>query len=406
MAEFIYEGVTRTGEKVKGSLNAPTEGDLRILLRGQGIRPVKISTVGFAQRDLFSMAKSVGSGTVSLEQLVHFTRQLQVLVGSGIPLIQALDILIDQTTGAVQYTCQMIRNRVSEGAYLWETLAQHPKVFPKLYVALIRAGESSGALDTMLKRVGRYLEDADRLRKMIKGALMYPIIVLSIGAVVIGVMLVFVIPKFEAMLTGAGQKLPGITQFVINSSHFLQNNILVILGATAAAIFGMKAYIGTEEGRAFLDRITFRLPIFGSLVQKAGVARFCRTMFTLLNAGVPLIDAIEICRMTMDNKVLEEAIRSVRPEIEQGKTLGGAFARVSVFPRMAVQMIAVGESTGALDQMLEKIADFYEAEVEIATGGLGKLIEPIMLVGLGGIVGGMLLAMYMPIFKLAGAGGD
>jgi type IV pilus assembly protein PilC len=400
MPEYKYEGVDKQGKRVKGQLNAATEGDLRVLLRGQGVRPVRISQASLAQRDLGSLFSGGVSNITPLEVL-HFTRQLQVLIGSGVPLVQALDILGDQASSAnLRSLCTGVKNRVSEGSFLWEALSGYPKSFPRLYLALVRAGESSGALDQMLRRLSSYLEDNDRLKKMLKSAMMYPAIVISIGALVIAAMLIFVIPKFEELIKQNGGELPAPTQFVINASHFLGQYWYIIGGGMTAAYIFLKRFYGTPEGRAMYDRMMFRAPLFGALMQKGGTARFTRTLATLLSSGVSLLDAIDICKQTIDNAVLEEAVGRVRAEIEQGKGLSQVFAKLEVFPKMAVQMMAVGENTGQLDKMLEKVADFYEAEVEALVGGLTKLIEPFILVFLGGTVGGMMIAMYLPIFKM------
>lgn len=401
--EFQYQGIDKSGKKVQGALEAAAEGDLRMLLRGMGIRPIRITKAGALTRDIGSM---LSSGSVKTEVLVVFTRQLQVLISSGVPLVQALEILVDQTNDrTLRNTVTVIKEKVSSGTYFWEAMSAYPKIFPKLFIALIRAGEASGSMDQMLKRLTRYLEDADRLKKMIKGAMMYPIIVVAIGLGVMAVLLIFVIPKFEELLAGSGESLPGPTAFVINLSHFFAGNALYILGGAAVFIYLVRRYIQSPEGRAVLDRVVFRLPLFGTLAQKGGVARFSRTMQTLLASGVNLIDAIDICRATIDNAVLEDAVANLRADVEGGKTLGSVIGKIEVFPRMAVQMIAVGESTGALDKMLEKVADFYEAEVETMVNGMTKLIEPLVIVFLGGGVGGMLIAMYLPIFKMAGSGG-
>lgn len=401
MPEFKFQGIDKAGKKVSGQIDVPHEGDLRMHLREQGIRPIKISKAGAST----TVAGLFGQGVlkVPIEALVIFTRQLQVLIGSGIPLVQGLEILLDQSSNvSLKIIIEAVREKISQGSYLWESLSAYPQVFPKLYIALIRAGEASGSMDQMLKRISRYLEDSDRLKKMVKSAMMYPIIVFSIGAGVVALMLIFVIPKFEEMLTSAGQELPGPTKLVIGMSHFLVNNIMTILGAVGFSIYIIRRYLNSTEGRALTDRILFRMPLFGPMSQKSGVARFARTMQTLLSSGVNLIDAIDICKATIDNAVLEDAVSKIRAEVEAGKTLGAVIAKLEVFPKMAVQMIGVGESTGNLDKMLEKVADFFESEVETLVGGMSKLIEPLVLVGLGGMVGGIMIAMYLPIFKLAG----
>jgi type IV pilus assembly protein PilC len=402
MPEFSYQGVDKTGKKVTGKMNVPSEGDLRMALRGQGIRPVRIGKVSAINRDLGSMFG--GGQGISLEQLVTFTRQLNVLITSGIPIVQGLEILAEQTSTRQMKTMILtMKERVAQGSYFWESLAAFPKAFPKIYISLIRAGETSGSVDQMLKRLSRYLEDANRLRKMVKSAMMYPGIVVSVGIGVIAMMLTFVIPKFEELLKSSGQELPGPTQFVLDLSHFMTSNIVYIVGGTTTAIVLGTKYVKSKEGRAFVDRMMWGAPLFGNIMRKAGTARFSRTMQTLLASGVNLIDAVEICKETVDNAVLEAAVGKIRGEIEAGKTFGMVVTRLKVFPEMAVQMMTVGESTGNLDQMLDKVADFYEEEVENLVQGLTKLIEPLILVFLGGTVGGLLIAMYLPIFKLAGA---
>ena len=370
-------------------------------LRSQGIRPTRIGK-GSGVKIGFGFKAALPR--VSLELLVTFTRQLQVLVGAGIPLVQSLEILSEQAgSEAFKTVIIAIKEKVSSGSYLWEALALYPNVFPKLYIALIRAGEASGAMDQMLQRLAKYLEDADKLQKLVKSSMMYPAIVSIIGVGVVALMLIFVIPKFEAMLVSAGQELPAPTQIVLSMSHFLTNYIVYIVVGIGMSIYVVGRYVRSEEGKPVMDAILFRTPLFGSIIKKSGIARFARTMQTLLSSGVNLIDAIEICKTTIDNSVLESAVKRIRGEVENGKTLGTVVGEVGVFPRMAVQMIGVGESTGNLDKMLGKIADFYESEVETLISGMTKLIEPIVLVVLGGTVGGMLVAMYLPIFKIAAA---
>ncbi len=407
MSEFSYQGVDKAGKKVAGKLEGASEGELRMKLRDIGIRPTRIAKADGGLSKALPGGKKMNTASVPLPILLAFTRQLQVLIGAGIPLVQGLELLVEQSTNATMKSVALeVKDKVSSGTYLWQALGAYPKVFPKLYVALIRAGEASGSMDQMLKRLGRYLEDADRLQKMVKGAMMYPAIVISIGVGVVSLMMVFVIPKFEALLKSNGQELPLPTQMVINLSHFMINNILFIL--VGAAVFGylLKNYLKSDEGKAVIDRTMYRAPLFGNLMQKSGIARFARTMQTLLASGVNLIDAIDICRSTIDNAVLEVAMSRIRSDVESGKTLGQVVGKLDVFPKMAVQMIFIGEQTGNLDKMLEKVADFYETEVEAMVGGLTKLIEPLVLVFLGGTVGGIMIAMYLPIFKMAGAAGE
>lgn len=398
MSEFRYEGVDRAGQKTSGKIDAQNEGSVRMMLREKGIRPTSIKSA-LATPGI----KKKSGAKIPSQALVLFTRQLQVLIGAGVPIVQGLEILVEQTElPALKSITIDIKEKVSQGSYFWEALSAYPNAFPKLYVALIRAGESSGSIDQMLKRLARYVEDADRMKKMLKGAMVYPAIVMLIGIGVVAMMMIFVIPTFEEMLKTNKQGLPEITQFVINLSHFMIANWPFIFGGAGLTGYIARSYVKTPEGRAVMDRITFRLPIFGSLVQKSGVARFSRTMQTLLQSGVNLLDAIEICKLSLDNAVLEAAASKIRAEVEAGKTLGMVIANLEVFPKLAIQMISVGESTGNLDKMLEKIADFYESETENVAGVITKLIEPIILVFLGGTVGGIMIAMYLPIFKMAG----
>jgi len=412
MADFEYQGVDRSGKRVSGMLSANSDGELRMMLRSQGVRPTRIvrkNSAGGSTSVTLSrvMGPSTSRGVaLNLKQRILLTRQLQVMISSGIPLVQGLEILSDQSADpTIRRMLGELRDKVSQGSFFWEALGAYPRTFSKIYVALVRAGESSGSLDIVLKRLTRYLEDSERIRKMIVGALTYPAVVSVVGVGVLALMLVFVIPKFEEMLTANKTELPLPTQLVIGASHFVTDNFLPLTGFLALAGFAAFRFFQTHEGKAVLDRTLFTLPIFGALIQKGAVASFTRTMQTLIVAGVNLIDAVDIARTTVDNVVIAEAVSKIRGEVETGKPLSSVVMGISVFPKMAAQMISVGEATGNLDKMLEKVADFYEAEVESAVATAGKLIEPVILVVLGGLVAGMLVAMYLPMFKLAGSGG-
>lgn len=404
MSEYTYTGIDKTGRRITGTLNAPTEGELRMLLRNQGVRPTKILRA--AKKDVGGFLKGSGP-SISGEVMLIFTRQLYVLVSSGIPLIQAVETLGEQHTHpGMRSILKTVKEKISQGSYFWEAIGAYPKAFSKLYVSLIRAGESSGSLDEMLRRLTSYLEDANRLRRMLKSAMIYPIAVVLVGIAVIAAMMMFVIPKFEDLLRSSGQELPGPTKLVLDISHFMVDNAVLIFAGTGGVVIVAIKYFQTPEGRAFLDRAFFRFPIFGPLMQKGAIARFARTMQTLLASGVSLLDAIDICKATVDNAVVEQAVGKIRSEVEAGNRLGTVINKMDVFPKMAVQMISVGEASGSLDQMLEKVADFYEAEVEAMVAGLSKLIEPFILVFLGGAVAGLLIAMYLPIFQMAGSMGE
>ncbi len=403
MPEFYYEGVSGEGKKVKGQAEALHEGEIRMILRSKGIRPTKITKANMFQTDIGSM---LGRGQkVPSEVLVVFTRQLHMLITSGVPVVQALEILEDQTTNnALKKNLLMIRDKVSGGSYLWQAFALYPNTFPKMYTALIRAGEASGALDVIFKRLSRYLEDMEKLRKTIKGAMIYPLLVVVVGIGVVVALLTFVIPRFESLLTSTGQDLPLPTKIVIDVSHFFAANVHFFVIGTFTIGYMVLRWSKTQEGRAVIQRLFFRMPLFGDLIQKGGVARFARTLETLLTSGVTVTDGLDICRETIDNVVLEDATAKVKKEVEAGNSFGGVLTKLSVFPKMASQMISIGESTGNLDKMLGRVADFYEEEVEIKVKGLSKLIEPVILIVLGGIVGGLLISMYLPIFKMAGGG--
>lgn len=406
MPTFEYQGVEKTGKRVSGQTEAPNEGDVRVYLRSQGIRPISIRQQGALSQDLGKFIRG-SRRTITVETLVALTRQLHALITSGIPLVQGLEFLAEQSgTQNLKTIMTVIKDKVSAGSYLWESLGLYPKIFPRFYIALVRVGESSGSLDIMFKRLSRYLENSHRLKRIVKSALLYPAVVLAIGIGVIIIMMVFVIPKFEELLKGSNQELPLPTQWVLNTSHFMVDHFLALSLGTAGACYLFLMYAKTKEGRAWLDKAIYNAPLFGPLIQKAAIARFSRTLQIMITSGVNLIDAIDICKTTMDNSVLEDAVSTVRREVEGGKSLGTVISKLSVFPRMATQMITVGEASGNLDKMLEKVADFYEEEVEITVNGMTKLIEPIMIVVLGGIVGGLMIAMYLPIFKLAGGAGE
>ncbi|NDD91249.1 type II secretion system F family protein [bacterium] len=414
MPDFEYQGVDRAGKRVNGVLSATSDGELRMMLRAQGVRPTKISKRGAVStptsvtitRMLRKTAPDSRGYALSLKQKLLFTRQLQLMISSGIPLVQGLEILADQSSDPlIRRMLEELKDKVSQGSFFWESLATYPRTFSKIYIALIRAGETSGSLDIVLKRLTRYLEDAERIRKMVVGALTYPVIVFLIGLGVMTAMLVFVIPKFEEMLRASKTELPAITAAVVGASHFVSENWIALFGVLGFAVFALNRFVKTHEGKAVLDRFLFTMPLFGTLVQKGAIAAFTRTLQTLLGAGVNLVDAVDIARTTVDNVVISDEIAKIRGEVEAGKSLSAVISGMTVFPKMATQMISVGEVTGNLDKMLEKVADFYEAEVESVVGQMGRVIEPLILVVLGGLVAGMLLAMYMPMFQMAGGAG-
>jgi type IV pilus assembly protein PilC len=406
MPEYFYVAADRGGKKIEGKMIASSEGELRMTLRGQGLRPVKITRPSVTQLDIGAfIAEFTGAaGNVPLEVVMNFVKQLQVMISSGVPLVQALELFHDQESNPMlKKILSATKEKIKSGTFLWEALSVYPTVFEKVFISLIRAGENSGTLDVMLQRCGKYMEVSYKTKKMIKSAMMYPIIVLSLSFVIVTGMLYFVIPKFEEMITSSGGQMPAMTQMVLDLSHFVTANIFPLIGITSLGIYLGNLYIKSEEGKVVFQRAMLRVPLFGELIQKTGVARFCRTMSTLLMSGVPLVDSLEICRGAADHIAFEDAIQEMKKEIELGATITSTMFKQKLFPKMATQMISVGENTGSLDRMMEKVADFYEEEVQNVVQSMMKLIEPIMLIVLGGLVGGLLIAMYLPIFQMAGS---
>lgn len=405
MAQFKYTAVTKENKQIQGMLDAPNEAEARVLLRAQHLRPVKISMAGALEWDVSKIFSFLGG---SHEQdLVLFTRQLSILISSGIPLIQGLDIISAQMKNLeMKQVVLVIKEKVTGGSFLWEALRSYPSIFSNIYVHMVRAGESSGSLDAIFKRLIKYLDDYIRVKRMLKGAMVYPIAVISIGIAVIAVMMVFVIPKFEELLRSNGGELPAPTQWVIQASHFFQQNLLVLGAGGAFLLFILRKYFQTDEGRRFFDFTILKTPVFGALFLKIAVARFSRTMQTLLVSGVNLLDALDISRDVIGNMMMADQILRLKSEVEHGKTLGSIMSRMPQFPNMVVQMVTVGENTGNLDKMLERVSDFYEEEVESFIQNLSKLIEPLVLVVLGGLIGGLMIAMYLPVFQMAGPTGS
>jgi type IV pilus assembly protein PilC len=401
MPIFQYEGIKRSGETVKGNVNLPSESEVRVFLRQQGVRPNRIEKEGLFNKELKFFQVKVKDAEVAV-----MTRQLSVMIGSGVPLLQAFDILHKgEKNVRLKKALMDIQESISAGAPLWEAMSKQRDIFSHLYVYLVRAGEMGGALDLILNRLAKYLDDNVRLVRMVKGAMIYPAAVVVVGAGVTFGLLYYIVPQFEQMITSGGGKMPALTQFVINLSHFLSNYIIYIVTVVGGTIFTFLKLIKTPEGKRNWDRFLLRMPIFGEVLVKGATARFSRTLGTMLSSGVNLIDAIEICKMTIDNTVIEEALGRVKEEISAGKTIALPLAQAKVFPAMVIQMINVGENTGTLDQMLIRMADFYEAEVEALIGGISKLIEPVVLVVLGGIVAFILIAMYLPVFNIADSTG-
>jgi type IV pilus assembly protein PilC len=385
----------------KGIIEAANEAAATAQLRAQQILPTVVKA---KSKSLLAGLRLPASGPKTRD-LVIFTRQFATMIDAGLPLVQCLDILAEQQPNKFfQAALRTIKSDVEQGSTFADALGKHPRIYNDLYVNLVAAGEVGGILDTILNRLAVYLEKADALARKVKGAMVYPVSVLVVAIGVVVLLLVKVIPVFQKMFTEFGGTLPGPTQMVINVSEFLQAwivYILVVLGGALVAFFQAR-----KRSRAFhyrTDAIFLKMPVFGSLLRKVATARFSRTLGTMISSGVPILDALDIVARTAGNLVVEAAIQKTRTAISQGKTIAEPLGESKVFPSMVVQMVAVGEQTGAMDAMLQKIADFYDDEVDAAVSALTQLLEPVMLVFLGGTVGTILIAMYLPIFKIADA---
>lgn len=401
MPVYVYEGRTRAGAMKKGIIEASNEAAATAALRAQQILPTVVKA---KSRDLLAGFSLPQSGPKTRD-LVIFTRQFATMIDAGLPLVQCLDILAEQQPHKMfQGVLRQVKADVEQGSTFADALRKHPRAFDDLYVNLVAAGEVGGILDTILNRLAIYLEKADALARKVKGAMVYPITVLIVAGAVVVVLLVKVIPVFQKMFAEFGGTLPGPTQMVINVSEFMQAWIVVILAGIVGSL--MAFFQARRRSKAFryrTDAIFLRTPVFGQLLRKVATARFSRTLGTMISSGVPILDALEIVARTAGNMVVEEALQKTRLAISEGKTIAEPLAGSKVFPSMVVQMVAVGEQTGAMDAMLQKIADFYDDEVDTAVSALTQLLEPLMIVFLGGTVGTILIAMYLPIFKIADA---
>jgi type IV pilus assembly protein PilC len=399
MADWVWEARGPGGEVRKGLMEADDAEAVQARLRQQKLLPTKVKKKG---RSLSSF--SLGSG-VSQKDLVTFTRLLATMIDAGLPIVQCLDILGNQTDNKHFATVIAdVKSQVEQGKTFSEALRRHPGVYDTLYCNLVQAGETGGILDTILQRLAVYNEKSVKLKRQLRGAMVYPSVVFVVFMAVCGVLLGWVIPSFKNIFKDLGSKdeLPKITQIVIAVSEtFVSNLPFVILGIIAVTAGTMFAY-ARPNGKRVIHRNLLRVPIIGDVIRKIAVARFTRTLGTLLSSGVPILDALEIVAKTAGNMVIEEAIMMARQKISEGRNMAEPLMEANVFPTMVVQMVGVGEQTGALDQMLNKIADFYEEEVDVAVGALTSLIEPFMMVGIGSVVGTVLIAMYLPIFALAG----
>lgn len=399
MPIYLWQGQDRKGTVQKGEIEAPDERTVQLQLRRTQIRPTKIKK---KPKDLFENVSFL-QPKVHSSDVVVFSRQFATMIGAGLPLIQCLDILQSQQGNKTFKTIlKDIKEDVEGGSTLADALGKHGGTFDDLFVNMVSAGETGGILDTILERLSAFMEKAMKLKKQVKSAMTYPVIVLIIAVLVIGVILVFVIPVFEKMFADFGGALPAPTQLVVTLSRFVKGNILYMIGAIVIFVFAFKKFYSTEKGRTLVDNYLLKLPVFGILLRKVAVAKFTRTLGTMVSSGVPILDALDIVAKTAGNKTVEGAIYNVRSAISEGRTMADPLAESGVFPSMVCQMVAVGESTGALDSMLSKIADYYDDEVDAAVDSLTSMIEPFMMVFLGVTIGGLVISMYLPIFKMAG----
>ena len=380
-------------------MEAPGEAAIRIHLRQQSVIPTKIALKGKEFKIALPFGKKVNQRSIAI-----FTRQLATMIDAGLPLVQSLDILSSQQEHKLfKNIIREIREDVEGGSTFAGALKKHPATFDDLYTNLVVAGEEGGILDNILTRLANYIEKAEALKKKVKSAMIYPAIIVSVAILVVIILMIFVIPVFETMFKSAGQSLPLPTLIVLTMSKMIKKYIAVIIPAVILLFYLFKKFYKTEAGKTLVDRLLLKLPVFGMLLKKVAVARFARTLGTLVSSGVPILDGLLIVSKTAGNRTIETAILNARASIREGETIAEPLGRSEIFPPMVIQMISVGESTGALDSMLTKIADFYDDEVDVAVSNLTSLLEPFLMVFLGVVIGGVVIAMYLPIFQMASA---
>ena len=397
MPTFEWKGTARNGQTQTGVLVADSKDSVIAAMRRQQIVVTAVKEKGK------EIAVPKFGGKVPSQMVAIFTRQFSVMIDAGLPLVQCLEILGSQQEHKVfKRTLIQIRSDVESGSSLADAMRKHPKVFNDLFTNMVAAGEAGGILDTILQRLATYIEKSVKLNAQVKSAMIYPVAVIGIAVIVVTIILWKVIPVFASLFTGLGAELPLPTRIVIALSNFIADYWWLIGGSLFAIVFALRRYHATPKGKRVLDGLLLKMPILGMLLRKIAVARFCRTLSTLTSSGVPILDGLTITAKTAGNSVVEDAIMATRKSVEEGKTISEPLGDTDVFPTMVVQMIAVGEQTGALDTMLSKIADFYEDEVDTAVAGLMKLLEPVLIAFLGVAIGGIVIAMYMPMFTLIG----
>lgn len=403
MGNWRYEAINKDGKREAGTVQASNAKEVRRILRGKGLRPKRVTPPSLLEFDIGEYMVEKGlSKPFGAQELLRFTKQLAIMVNAGVPIIQSLEILYKQQKHPVlRRAIKRIGSDVGEGKTIAEAMLQQ-KGFDKLYCNLVKAGEAGGILDTILNKLTDHLEKQEKIKSQIKSAMTYPIIVTLVGIGVVWGLMVFVVPQFVGMLTDTGKEIPAITQFVIDASDFLGAYSMYMVPGFLMAAFILNSYIKTPTGKYLYDITFMRLPIFGDIIIKGNLSSFARTLSTMLGSGVSLVDALDICIETIDNALIGQDLTEVRKKVIEGKTLTEPLEKISYFPAMVTQMIRVGEQTGQVDQMLEKIADVFEDEVEELIGTMTKMIEPLIIVVLGGIIATILIAMYLPMFMSAG----
>ncbi|MFH0930948.1 MAG: type II secretion system F family protein [Candidatus Zixiibacteriota bacterium] len=397
MPIFEYKGKTLAGTTVSGELKAKDRNELEKLLRSNKI------LVSSVIKKPSSIKLSFGMKRVKKVQISRFTRQFATMIGAGLPMVQCLEILAQQSESAeLRKVIGQVKESVQAGTTLAEALSKHKKIFDDLYVNMVDAGEIGGALDTILIRLAAYREKADALVRKVKGALIYPSVIFIVAIGVTAAMLTFIVPVFAKLFSGLGAELPGPTKFVLGLSHFLRSNFITGLIFLVLLAIGFKFYSRTDKGHLLIDKILLKLPLIGELLRKSAISRFTRTLGTLLSSGVSILEALDITAKTAGNKVIQNAIKKSVISIAEGETITQPLKETGVFPPMVTQMISVGEKTGGLDDMLNKIADFYEEEVDAAVSAITSIIEPVVIIFMGVIVGGILISMYLPMFDIIG----
>jgi len=395
MPTYTYTARARGGELKTATIEAQSREDVVAQLRRQQMTVVKVDE---------ERKKKKATGKITMRDIVIFTRQFSTMINSGLPLVQALDILAKQSENkALQETTRAVVFDVESGNTVADALGKHPKAFSELYVNMVAAGEAGGILDTILMRLATFMEKNDALVRKVKGAMIYPGVIMGVAATAITVLLVFVIPTFETMFASVGLQLPLPTRAVIGMSRFLKGFWWAVIAGVVGAVYMLKQYYATSDGKLRIDRLLLQMPVLGDVLRKSAVSRFTRTLGTLISSGVSILDGLEITAKTAGNRVIQDAIMASRASIAGGDTIAAPLQKSNVFPPMVISMIAVGEQTGGLDEMLSKIADFYDEEVDAAVSGLLALMEPAMIVFLGLVVGGMVVAMYLPIFDMMNA---